>query len=239
MGGRERAVALSVGIAAGGGGGYAVFASSNQAGTAILLILSAIFLLIGIQGTSLIRFSTGSNTVELEQRRRTVEQAVKEIARDEPERAAGIIEGAELALPDLTSISSSAQAALLAARYEQRLSAAISSMGYAVSGAPLNSDEDLLVTDAEKRSLDVIVKYQRRPAFSQKWLAGVVEHRTAATPLLVVVNAPVSIAITAWLSQKTRDAPARIIAWYDEIDNQELQDSLTVLFTSILPTGKG
>jgi hypothetical protein len=87
LGTKERATALVIGIATGGGGAYAVFASSNQAGTAILLILSAIFLLIGIQGTSLIRFSTGSNTVELERRRRTVERAVKEIAREEPERA--------------------------------------------------------------------------------------------------------------------------------------------------------
>lgn len=55
----ERGIALAVGIAAGGGGGYAVFVSSNQAGTAILLVLSAIFLLIGVQGTSLIRFSAG------------------------------------------------------------------------------------------------------------------------------------------------------------------------------------
>jgi hypothetical protein len=56
-------------------------------------------LLIGIQGTPLIRFSTGSNTVELERRRRTLEQKVKEVAREDPDRAAAIIEGAELALP--------------------------------------------------------------------------------------------------------------------------------------------
>jgi hypothetical protein len=100
--------------------------STNQAGTAILLILSAIFLLIGIQGTSLIRFSTGSNTVELERRRRTVDHAVKEIAKDEPERAAGIIEGAGLALPPLSPISVSAEMAVMAARYELGVSTAIS-----------------------------------------------------------------------------------------------------------------
>lgn len=48
----------------------------------MLLVLSAIFLLIGIQGTSLIRFSTGSNTFELERRERSVEQAAAEVARD-------------------------------------------------------------------------------------------------------------------------------------------------------------
>src|SRR6516162_7951910 len=52
------------------GGGYAVFEKSNQAGTAMLLILAAIFLLIGVQGTPLIKFGSSSGSVELERRRR-------------------------------------------------------------------------------------------------------------------------------------------------------------------------
>ena len=67
----------------------------------MLLVLVAIFLLIGIQGTSLIRFAAGSNTFEMERRRRRVVEAAKEIAKEEPERTAGILQGAALALPTL------------------------------------------------------------------------------------------------------------------------------------------
>jgi hypothetical protein len=56
----ERICALIVGAVCGGAGGYVVFEKSNQAGTAILLILAAIFLLIGVQGTPLIRFGSSS-----------------------------------------------------------------------------------------------------------------------------------------------------------------------------------
>ena len=52
----ERICALAIGAICGGAGGYAAFEKSNQAGTAMLLILAAIFLLIGIQGTPLIKF---------------------------------------------------------------------------------------------------------------------------------------------------------------------------------------
>ena len=124
----ERATAVAVGVAAGGGGGYAVFASSNQAGTAILLILSAIFLLIGIQGTSLVRFNTGTNTVELERRKR-VERALKE-ATQEPdlERAEGIVEGIAIAQPSQPYLPE-AKAEL----YRRRLHAAIIELGYQVA----------------------------------------------------------------------------------------------------------
>ena len=182
-------MALGVGIAAGAGGGYAVFASGNQAGTAILLILSAIFLLIGIQGTSLIRFSTGSNTVELERRKRTVERAVKEIAKEEPERAAGIIEGAELALPALGSISMSAQMDLMAAQYELKLSAAISSIGYTVTGAERpDYGLDLHVADRENRTVGVAAKYRRNTVIPHRWLERSVQPLAGTTPLLVVTE---------------------------------------------------
>jgi putative peptidoglycan lipid II flippase len=52
---RERQIAVSVGVIAGGTGGYAVFASSNQAGTVVLLLISLIFLLVGVEGTPLLR----------------------------------------------------------------------------------------------------------------------------------------------------------------------------------------
>jgi putative peptidoglycan lipid II flippase len=52
---RERQGALGIGVAAGVAGGFAVFATSNQAGTFALLLISLVFLLAGVEGTSLIR----------------------------------------------------------------------------------------------------------------------------------------------------------------------------------------
>ena len=51
----QRQAALGLGILAGGGGAYAVFASSNQAGTVVLLLIALVFLLIGVEGTPLLR----------------------------------------------------------------------------------------------------------------------------------------------------------------------------------------
>ena len=52
---RERQVAFAIGILAGGSGGYAVFESSNQAGTVVLLLISLLFLAMGVEGTPLLR----------------------------------------------------------------------------------------------------------------------------------------------------------------------------------------
>src|SRR5690349_5840152 len=79
----ERICALAIGVICGGAGGYAVFERSNQAGTAMLLILAAIFLLIGVQGTPLIRFGSNSGSVELERRRRKKVQLALEQASEE------------------------------------------------------------------------------------------------------------------------------------------------------------
>ena len=52
---RERQAALGIGVASGVAGGYAVFASSNQAGTVVLLLISLVFLPAGVEGTPLVR----------------------------------------------------------------------------------------------------------------------------------------------------------------------------------------
>ena len=52
----ERAVAIIIGTAFAGVAIYALFNSANQAGTAALLLAAAAFLLMGVQGTALVRF---------------------------------------------------------------------------------------------------------------------------------------------------------------------------------------
>jgi hypothetical protein len=87
-----------LGFIAGGAGGYAVYERSNQAGSVMLLVVAAVFLLIGIQGTPLIKFGSNSGSLELERRRRrkiekSIEQANEESS---AEKIEGIVEGVRL-----------------------------------------------------------------------------------------------------------------------------------------------
>jgi hypothetical protein len=52
---REQQWAIGIGIIAGAAGGYAVFTTSNQAGTFMLLLIALVFLLLGLAGTPLMR----------------------------------------------------------------------------------------------------------------------------------------------------------------------------------------
>jgi hypothetical protein len=217
----ERATALAVGIASGGGGGYAVFASANQAGTAILLILAAIFILIGIQGTSLIRFSTGSNTVELERRRHKVEQAVAAAAKEDPQRAAGIIEGAGLALPVLGDFAST-QALL----FERRLELAILELGYKTSHPALDSDIDLTVTDRTQHAVNIIAKYRNSSPMSSHPLRDIIKrHTRSIVPLLIVINVETFQIVHEVASEA--GYPVKVITWRDTADNYTLGTALS------------
>ncbi len=53
---REQQCAIGIGVLTGAAGGYAVFATSNQAGTFMLLLISLVFLLLGLAGTPLLRW---------------------------------------------------------------------------------------------------------------------------------------------------------------------------------------
>jgi putative peptidoglycan lipid II flippase len=61
---RQQQGAIGIGVLAGCTGGYAVFATSNQAGTFMLLLISLVFLLLGLAGSPLMRLArkgTGSD----------------------------------------------------------------------------------------------------------------------------------------------------------------------------------
>ncbi|MEU8663569.1 hypothetical protein, partial [Actinoplanes philippinensis] len=60
-----RTVAFILGLGGLGAGGYGVFVSDNQAGTALLLIVGAVLALLGIQGTPIRRFGSGDHSFEL------------------------------------------------------------------------------------------------------------------------------------------------------------------------------
>lgn len=99
----ERIAALTTGITLAGVGCVAVFKTTNQAGTTALLLAAGVFLLIGIQGTSLVRVSGGSNAAEFERRlrqERFVETAAQE-AGNNPDWVSGMMRGASILAPDI------------------------------------------------------------------------------------------------------------------------------------------
>jgi len=216
----ERAAAVTIGIAAAGAGGYAVFSSSNQAGTAILLILSAIFLLIGVQGTSLIRFSTGTSTVELERRRR-VERAL-ENAVQEPdlERAEAIVEGIAIGDPSLPSLPE-AQARL----YKRKLGFTIDQMGYRVTDTSLLSVFDFAVHGQGDSAIAVEVKYSRIQRDIWIFRSDLQFSSNVERPVLFVANNRFDSSAHRYELDEG-NGKIRLVTWRDEGDNDYLLAAL-------------
>lgn len=220
----ERALAIFIGAISGGGGAYAVFASSNQAGTAVLLVASVVFLLIGIQGTPLIRFASGSSSVELERRRR-VQYALRQAGEeDNAERAEGIVQGLAIAEPRLVPAG---------ALYQIRVAKAISNFGFRVISEPRVEGFDFLVQDHENRKVFVEAKYYREGAgkvpnliVSQLLMKiGPPDDRSRyGRKVVLVSNVPLSR-----MSEELIAAEPNVIRfaiWRDERDNEEFRSVL-------------
>ena len=154
----ERACFISIGVIAGGAGGYVAFERSNQLGAAVLLVIAAVFLVVGIQGTRLMRFTSGSNIVELEQKKRIITDAIEK-AQDEGniEKASGIAEGAAIAAPALGLAKN------LGLQYELQVTSAIVGMGYFVTHSSLDSGFDLIIGGGTDRIIYAELKRYSRP----------------------------------------------------------------------------
>lgn len=88
----ERSCALILGSVSLGAGSAAVFISDNGAGTSVLLIVAAAMLLIGIQGTPLIRVGGDAASFELARRRSEAEHIIRTAELDNLETARDVIE---------------------------------------------------------------------------------------------------------------------------------------------------
>jgi putative peptidoglycan lipid II flippase len=93
---RERQIAIVIGAVAGGTGGYAVFASSNQAGTVLLLLIARIFLLVGVEGTPLLWFAVRPGAHRPGKRR--LDKTAPRIAPKNPQLGVGMAE--DFAMPE-------------------------------------------------------------------------------------------------------------------------------------------
>ncbi|WP_140158147.1 hypothetical protein [Micromonospora sp. NBS 11-29] len=214
----ERLGASALGLVAGGGGGWAVFTTDNQAGSAVLVVIGAAFLLMGLQGTPLIRVGGADSGVELERRRRRVERAIEQARHEEnQEVAAGIVEGASILEP----------AVFRSLRYRRELyvskvALALQTVGAAVERGKNDRGPDLVAQTATGL-VNIEVKY----IGGRLSLSGVrqAESYSHGVPALVVTNAPLSPEVESHnASERSRHVEA--VRWNDERDTALLGRAL-------------
>lgn len=223
----ERICALVIGAICGGAGGYAVFEKTNQAGTAMLLILAAIFLLIGVQGTPLIRFGSSSGSVELERRRRRKVQQALEQAKEEDntEKADGIVEGVKLIAPDLVPRSYD-----IYRHYEDNIEAVLSKMGYNVARqVPVNQYMADLAITKNGRIIYAELKYYHRPIPTSVVHQVIGLATVLSAPVVLIANTQLTNSARAYIGPDDVD----FVQWRDEADNPELRTTLERMFARV------
>jgi hypothetical protein len=133
---------LLLGAVAPGAGGVATFVSDNQAGTGVLLLVALTLLLIGVQGTPLIRFGAESASLELDRRRR-VRQVIEDISTDDsPDAVRGALEAAAAFEPSLARSYGAREADLYASQVHDPLVRAGASVEERVGPSDLVAQTD-------------------------------------------------------------------------------------------------
>jgi hypothetical protein len=222
----ERASCVIVGVIAGGAGGYVAFERSNQLGSAVLLVIGGVFLVIGIQGTRLMRFTSGSNIVELEQKKRIVADAIEK-AQDEGnvEKASGIAEGAAIIAPSLNVVNSGL-------RYELEVASAIVGLGYLVTPAATYAGWDFIISDESGRKIYAELRRYLKPV-----PLPVVEallyraFSTRLAPMLLITYSELSRG--AQEAVRAASIPFEVVQWRTDNDNAQLEDALRRTFASV------
>jgi hypothetical protein len=232
----ERSGAAILGLLATLAGTWAVFTTENQAGSAALILIGAAFCLMGVQGTPLIRFGSGDNSLVLERRRKR--QRVQMVLRsaESTQELEAIVEGVSILDPRLVR-SPSWQSSI----YETRVTLAIKSLGALVSrldtdtvGADLSvqwnpegSEGGQLSPTRSRRSVDVVLKHLSE---GQRLRLSQVPRREFARGefmigLVLVTNAPLSATIEEYLSD-TEDRGVEVVVWNGDDDNAALAAAL-------------
>lgn len=218
----ERAAVTTIGVSATGAGAYAIFVSSNQWGTAALIVSGAVMALIGVQGTPLIRFTNSSTTVELARKQRRLESEVKEAqAQGDVAKAAGLAEGALIAEPRLM------RPAYRGLVYEQNVNLALLKLGYHVSPqAGYDAGYDLQVSDEDGHIVGVELKAYTRPVPAQVIRDLSYRYTGWAIPILLVTSTPLTSSAKVLLASANLDH----VAWRDENDDAQLHAKLQDMF---------
>jgi hypothetical protein len=231
----ERAASFLFGLGFGGAGVYAIFTTTNQVGSAALVIAGAAFSLIAVQGTRLIRLGSGSASVEMDRLRQAakiIRQAEAEAERD-PERAEGMIEAAAIISPELAE--SPQQQAM---RYEDRVHQALLRTGFKVQREYRLAGDfgfDFLIEDAGKRHAVVEARFLSHGPLTRPYVNQVLGKVESANDdlirkagVLYITNAPLSGEVQEFNTRRPADArPVEIITWNDERDDGILVRSLS------------
>jgi hypothetical protein len=223
----ERIGALVVGLVSATVAGFALFLTSNQAGTAAFTIVAAAFLLIGVQGTALVRMSSGSGVVELERRQRVADAVnrAQELAKTEPEVARGIMEGLALVEPSVGP----AAGAFQALSYEQAVRRALqrTRAGTAhISEAAQPADFRL---EEPGGTVVVSVSYRRSQNLQINDLAPLVGSKDLEDAVggLVVTNRPLTASVGEYVARASNHGlTIEVVTWNGVEDDPALSAAL-------------
>jgi len=221
----ERACCIIVGVVAGGAGGYVAFERSNQLGSAVLLVIGAVFLIVSIQGTRLMFFTSGSSIVELEQKKRIIADAIEKAQSEgNIEKASGIVEGAAIASPAL------GLARNVGLQYELQVASAIVGMGYLVTPSSLDRGFDLIVTDGNDHIIYAELKRLSKPVSRQLVETLAYRASTRPVPIVLITYTELSRAAQEFVSPWGN---LEVAQWRDENDNDRLAETLRRMFASV------
>jgi hypothetical protein len=208
---------------------WALFTSSNQAGTAALLLVAAAFLLIGVQGTALVRFGSGSASVELDRRVATAVQRAGEVAEQDPRLALGILEGAAIIEPRVGP----AAGAFRAMSYESAVRRALERVkpdAATVTVAPSPAD---LAVISPTGSVLVSIVYRQSRSIQQLDLAPLVASKQLEEAVggLFVANQTMTPSVIGYIATAASQGTViEAATWKDPEDDRGLGEALNRLF---------
>jgi hypothetical protein len=229
----ERAVAIIIGTAFAGVAIFALFNSANQAGTAALLLVAAAFLLIGVQGTALIRFGSGTTSVELDRRAAAAVQRADEVAEQDPQLAMGILEGAAIIEPRVGPAAS----AFRAISYENAVRQALERVRPEATVTVAEPPIDLAVLAPSGKVL-VAVVYRRSRSLQQIDLAPLVGSRQLEDAVggLAVTNQALSSSVADYIAEAAKSGVRVEAATWDGPGNDhDLGQALSRLLNPANP----
>jgi len=230
----ERIVAIGIGTAFAAVAIFALFRSTNQAGTAALLLVAAAFLLIGIQGTALIRFGSGSASVELDRRVAAVVQRADELAEQHPQLALGILEGAAIIEPRVGPAASAARAIGYRSAVRRALER-VPPEGATVKAAEPPAD---LIVQAPTGTVLVSIVYRSSSNLQQTDLAPLVGSTQLedAAGGLVIANRPFTASVVDYIATAAEQG-VRIetVIWDGPEHDRDLRQTLSRLLSHRSP----
>lgn len=256
----ERWVAGIVGLLATAAGGAGVFLSTNQAGTAVILVLGIIFLLMAVQGTAVRRITRdgGDFADRAGAEERTVDNVQQTLDEQGPEAAQAALSAATAARPDLRG--SAAVGALSAQLYEREAIDAVRAawrnvirrrydtetvMNWAstttetgdarfdaIFGAELvRADRE--VSDPPKIALDVVYSRAGGRLDASRLGHRILRLNEAGLPYLIVSAAPTTVAGREQWKLYPRPVPRQLVHWEPTSDLSPLEDAIETILGQV------